>query len=92
MTRTRGVVKALAAEKQANPSVIPYRISPTQEFADHFLLSYMPREKKQVKEYVRVTPAGFVYRLQAFDGIERMLRYFKAWRQTKSAAARECAA
>ena len=46
-------------------------MSPTKKLADYFLLSYYPKNK-MLKEYLRVTPAGFMYRKQTFGNVEQV--------------------
>ena len=48
-------------------------MSPTKKLADYFLLSYYPKNK-MLKEYMRVTPAGFMYRKQTFGNVEQVSR------------------
>jgi len=70
------VEQSLQEEKRSAPASIPYRISPTQKYADYFLLAYLPKARL-IKEYVHVTPAGFVYRKTTFNSVEQLLRWFK---------------
>ena len=51
-------------------------MSPTKRHADHFLLSYLPKQRL-VKEYLKVTPTGFCYRRLTFGSVEQLLRWFK---------------
>ncbi len=69
--------RTLKAEKGGAPQTIPYRLSPNPKVADHYHLSYLPKQKV-IKEYVKVTPAGFVYRTKLFSSVEDALKYFKA--------------
>jgi len=68
--------RALREEKTAAPVTIPYRLSPTAKYADHFVLSYLPK-MRLLKEYVKVTPAGFVFRFKTFATVEHVLKWFK---------------
>lgn len=70
------VEHALQEEKRSKPLTIPYRLSPTKKYASYFLLSYLPKQRLQ-KEYIKVTPAGFVYRKNTFATVEQLLSWFK---------------
>ena len=70
------VEQMLQEEKRAHPTTIPYRISPSKKHAAYFLLSYLPRQRL-LKEYLQVTPSGFIYRKRTFSAVEQLLRWFK---------------
>ena len=70
------VEQVLQDEKRANPQTIPYRLSPAKKYAACFLLSYVPKQRLH-KEYIKVVPAGFMYRQGTFESVEKLLRWFK---------------
>jgi len=73
-TSQEPIESTLRAEK--NPQNIPYRLCPTKRPAV-FMLAYLPKTKI-IREYVRVIPAGFVYRNNPpFHSVEKMLQWFK---------------
>ena len=75
------VERTLQEEKRSQPATIPYRLSPTKKYADYFILAYLPKAKT-IKEYLKVTPGGFVYRRQTFPSVEKMLQWFKVhWKE-----------
>jgi transcriptional accessory protein Tex/SPT6 len=69
--------RMLKAEKSGAPQTIPYRLSPNPKAADHYQLSYLPKQKV-IREFVKVSPAGFLYRTKLFSSVEDALKYFKA--------------
>ena len=77
------VESALREEKSVNPSLIPYKLTATAKYPDYYLLCYMPSQRMK-KEYIKVTPAGYSYRQQVFDSIEKLLQYFKLHYKDKS--------
>jgi len=63
-------------DKKKNPSKIHYFVSCSREFPGKFMLSYLPRTTTK-HEYLTVTPDGYRFRGQVFDGLTSLFRWFK---------------
>ena len=65
---------AVRAEKQSNPSGIPYYFSILPSYPQYFVLCYMPR-KTVIKEYIKVKPKGLFFH----EKFHANLNYLTAW-------------
>jgi hypothetical protein len=68
--------KSLREQKKAEPHRIPYSLTPSTKYPDHASLCFMPSSRMR-KEYIKVSPSGFVFRKQEFTTIEKLLKWFK---------------
>lgn len=66
----------LKEEKKKNANKIHYFLSASKNYPGKFLLSYLPRGKIS-HEYVTVTPEGYRFRMQIFESVNSLLKWFK---------------
>lgn len=69
--------KQLREEKAKSPKRIPYFFSASKQYPGKFLLGYQPGSRPRV-EYLTVIPDGFRYRNRVHDGVNDLIKWFKA--------------
>ncbi|XP_075243578.1 transcription elongation factor SPT6-like isoform X2 [Convolutriloba macropyga] len=70
------IERDLLQQKMANPSKIPYFLTPSVSRPGCFSIVYLPRQTV-IWEYISITPNGFKYRGKVFDNLNKLLGWFK---------------
>ena len=66
----------LKKEKEDSPQSIPYALMAHHQSPEYLCLAFVPRTSVH-KEYIKMTPTGFVYRNESFSTLEKLIKWFK---------------
>ena len=61
----------------ANNSHIYYHFAASEKFPQYFLLIYMYKEKKPIRELIKVRNTGLFFHDQQFTGIRELVAWYK---------------
>ena len=62
---------------QVDGSHIYYHFAASEEYPQYFLLVYMYRDKKPVRELIKVRSSGLSFHDQQFTGIRDLVTWYK---------------
>ena len=68
----------LKKEKEIEPKIIPYLFSFSSEAPQYLILSYIPKAKDVVREYIKIKPKGLVFHDQIYTNLNTLIAWFKA--------------
>ena len=74
--------EALKEEKAADKGRIPYRLAILQQYPQHVVLAYVPRERV-VREFIKVRPRGYYFHEETKPNFVQLINWFKEHCATK---------
>lgn len=63
-------------EKKDNERVIPYKFAILENYPQHIVLVYIPRQNA-VREFIKVKPSGYWFHKKSFTSVHALVNYFK---------------
>jgi transcription elongation factor SPT6 len=70
------IEQKLMQEKKENPKSIPYRIGFNPKQPGSFIIYYLPNNRVK-KQYLSVTPEGYMFNQRSFPSVTKLLNAFK---------------
>ncbi|XP_049849266.1 transcription elongation factor SPT6-like [Schistocerca gregaria] len=71
------IERSIREEKSAQPSRIPYYITPSEKHPGRFLLVYAPTNNSVLSEYISLVPEGFRFRQKVHSTPDKLIIWFK---------------
>lgn len=68
----------LKKEKEEEPKIIPYLFSVSSDAPQYLILTYIPKGKDVIREYIKVKPKGIVFHDQVYTNLNGLITWFKS--------------